>query len=145
MFNKEKTSTVTEKSPSKGSTSSATLISSGTILKGDVKSDNDLRIDGTIKGNVISSAKIIVGPSGIVEGNIQGVNADITGKVIGNIAVKELLQLKGECNIDGNITAVKLQIDPTAVFNGKCQMGAQAASVVLMNTDVQTPATAEAN
>ena len=146
MFNKEKTSSDSEKSSSKSSSNSATLISSGTVLKGDVKSDNDLRIDGTIKGNVISSAKIIVGPSGIVEGNIQGVNADITGKVIGNIAVKELLQLKGECNIDGNITAVKLQIDPTATFNGKCQMGAQAAgSVVLMNTDVQTAATAEAN
>jgi cytoskeletal protein CcmA (bactofilin family) len=142
MFNKEKTSSPSEKS----SSNSATLISSGTILKGDVKSENDLRIDGTIHGNVRSSAKIIVGPSGFVEGNIEGANADITGKVKGNITVKELLQLREKCNVEGNINATKLQIDPTAVFNGKCQMGPQAASVVLMSTpDVQqTTATAEA-
>jgi cytoskeletal protein CcmA (bactofilin family) len=142
MFNKEKTSSHSEKS----SSNSATLISSGTILRGDVKSENDLRIDGTIHGHVRSSAKIIVGPSGFVEGNIEGANADITGKVKGNITVKELLQLREQCNVEGNINATKLQIDPTAVFNGKCQMGPQAASVVLMSTpDVQqTTATAEA-
>jgi cytoskeletal protein CcmA (bactofilin family) len=134
MFNKEKNASFSEK----GFSNSATLISSGTIFKGDIKSNNDLRIDGTIKGNVSSSAKIVVGPSGLVEGNIEGAFADITGKVVGNISVKELLQLREEGTVEGNIIAVKLQIDPTAVFNGKCQMGAQAASVVSMNhPDVQ--------
>jgi cytoskeletal protein CcmA (bactofilin family) len=133
MFNKEKAS-ASEKTYS----NSATLISSGTTLKGDLKSQNDLRIDGTIHGNVYSSAKIIVGPSGFVEGNIEGANADITGKVTGNITVKELLQLRGESNVNGNISAIKLQIDPTAVFNGKCQMGTQPASVVTMSNEGET-------
>jgi len=133
MFNKEKAS-ASEKIYS----NSATLISSGTTLKGDVKSQNDLRIDGTIHGNVYSSAKIIVGPSGFVEGNIEGANADITGKVTGNITVKELLQLRGDSNVNGNISAIKLQIDPTAVFNGKCQMGTQPASVVTMSNEGET-------
>ena len=135
MFNKEKNPSASERS----SSNSATLISPGTIFKGDVKSENDLRIDGTIHGNVKSSSKIIVGPGGYVEGNIEGANADVVGKVKGNIHVKELLQLKEQGNIEGNIFAAKLQIDPSAVFNGKCQMGAQAGSVVLMNNaDVQT-------
>ena len=140
MFNKEKSSAYSEKSYS----NSATLISSGTSLKGDVKSESDLRIDGTIHGNVYSSAKIIIGPSGVVEGNIEGANADITGKVTGNINVKELLQLRGECHVNGNISATKLQIDPTAMFNGKCQMGAQPASVVTMTNEAETT-TAKAN
>jgi cytoskeletal protein CcmA (bactofilin family) len=134
MFNKEKTSSYSEKTYS----NSATLISPGTVLKGDVKSENDLRIDGTIHGNVYSASKIIVGPSGFIEGNIEGANADITGKVTGNISVKELLQLRGESNVQGNISAVKLQIDPTAMFNGKCQMGAQPASVVTMSNEAET-------
>ena len=135
MFNKEKNQSASERS----SSNSATLISPGTIFKGDVKSENDLRIDGPIHGNVKSSSKIIVGPGGYVEGNIEGANADVVGKVKGNIHVKELLQLKEQGNIEGNIFAAKLQIDPSAVFNGKCQMGAQAGSVVLMNNaDVQT-------
>lgn len=134
MFNKEKNQSASEKIFS----NSATLISSGTVLKGNVKSDNDLRIDGTIQGNVTSSSKIIVGPSGFVEGNIEGVQADITGKVKGNISVSELLQLRAEANVEGNIMAAKLQIDPSAVFNGKCQMGVQERNVVIMNNDVQT-------
>jgi cytoskeletal protein CcmA (bactofilin family) len=117
MFNKDKNGT--------GYTvngNSATLLSAGTTLNGDIASESDLRIDGTVKGNVICSAKIIVGTSGTIEGNITGHQADISGKVIGNIEVKELLQLREECQVQGDIAAGKLQVDPNAIFNGKCQM-----------------------
>jgi Integral membrane protein CcmA involved in cell shape determination len=139
MFNKEKSS-----SSEKAFSNSATLISPGTVLQGDVKSENDLRIDGTIHGNVKTGAKVIIGPTGHVEGNIESGNADIFGKVTGNVTVKELLQLKDQGNIEGNIIAAKLQIDPTAVFNGKCQMGGAGSIVTMSKPDVRTAATAEA-
>lgn len=106
---------------------SATLISAGTTLNGDVASENDLRIDGTVKGNVICSAKVIVGSTGAIEGNITGLQADVSGNVTGNIEVKELLQMREESHVEGNIMAAKLQIEPTAVFNGRCQMIVPAA------------------
>ncbi|HEU4574385.1 MAG TPA: polymer-forming cytoskeletal protein [Chitinophagaceae bacterium] len=102
----------------------ATLIGAGTTVKGDISSNNDLRIDGTIIGNIRSSSKIIVGTSGVVEGDIEGNQADIVGKVSGNIKVKDLLQLRGDCNVSGNLYAGKLQVEPTATFNGQCHMGA---------------------
>lgn len=146
MFNKEKTTSSIEKQFS----SSATLISPGTILKGDIVSENDLRIDGTVKGNIKCSAKIIIGSTGFVDGNIEGVQADVTGKVQGNIAVIEFLQLRSECNVTGNVSAAKLQIDPTASFNGQCQMSgvaapnASKASIVKMSpSDVQPTAEAK--
>lgn len=146
MFNKEKSPSSSEKQ----SPSSATLISAGTTLNGDVVSENDLRIDGTIKGNVKCSSKIIIGSTGFIDGNIEGVQADITGKVQGNIVVKEILQLRGECNVLGNISAAKLQIEPTATFNGQCQMGApiavstpKASIVKLSTADVQQAAEAK--
>jgi len=146
MFNKEKTTSSSERQIS----SSATLISAGTVLKGDIISETDLRIDGTIKGNIRCSSKIIIGSTGFVEGNIEGAQADITGKVQGNITVKEILQLRGESNVIGNLSATKLQIDPTATFNGQCQMGSVAianatkASIVQMSTtDVQPAAGAK--
>lgn len=104
--------------------SGATLISSDTTLKGDISSSNDLRIDGTIIGNIKSSAKIIVGASGVVEGDIIGNQADIVGKVTGNIRAKDILQLRGDCVVNGNLYAGKLQVEPTATFNGQCHMGA---------------------
>ncbi|MFZ9695107.1 MAG: bactofilin family protein [Chitinophagaceae bacterium] len=112
----------------------ATLISAGTVLKGDISSNGDLRIDGTVIGNVKTSAKIIIGGTGVVEGDISGNQADVTGKVNGNIRANELLQLRGECVAAGNIYAGKLQVEPTATFNGQCHMG---ANVVDMNKDEQ--------
>ena len=100
-----------------------TLIGSGTTLKGDINSNSDLRIDGTIIGNVSSSAKIVIGASGSIEGDISGNQADIVGKVSGNIRTKDLLQLRGDCIVNGNVYAGKLQIEPTAIFNGQCHMG----------------------
>ena len=106
-----------------------TLISSGTTLKGDMSSNSDLRIDGNIIGNINCSAKIVIGSSGVVEGDIFGNNADVIGKISGNIRVKELLQLREDCVVNGNIYAGKLQVEPTATFNGQCHMGANVVEM----------------
>ena len=115
--------------------SGTTLISSGTTVKGDISSNSDLRIDGTISGNIHSSSKVVVGASGVVEGDISGNQADIVGKVSGNIRTKDLLQLREDCIVNGNLYAGKLQVEPTAMFNGQCHMGAhteEGANIVDM-------------
>ncbi|MBS1760443.1 MAG: polymer-forming cytoskeletal protein [Bacteroidetes bacterium] len=117
---------------SSGSGSGATIISTGTTVKGDISSDGDFRIDGTIEGNITSNAKIVIGHSGIVQGDLLGQQADIVGKVNGNIRVKDLLQLRGDAVVNGNIYAGKLQVEPSATFNGQCFMG---ANVVEMNNN----------
>ncbi len=132
-------------------TGGTTLISAGTTLKGDLSSNNDLRIDGTITGNVHSASKIVIGASGVVEGDISGNQADIVGKVSGNIRTKDLLQLRSDCIVNGNLFAGKLQVEPTAIFNGQCHMGekmgefkkndkpAEVASVVDLKKNEQQP------
>ena len=133
MFNTKKptpTDMITEKTNGNGGGGTgATLISPGTTIKGDISSNSDLRIDGTIIGNINSNAKIVIGTSGVVEGDIFGNNADIVGKTSGTIKVKELLQLRGECVVNGNIYAGKLQIEPSATFNGQCHMGANVVDM----------------
>lgn len=109
--------------------SGATLIGAGTTLKGDISSSSDLRIDGTVIGNIHSAAKIIIGNNGVVEGDISSNQADIVGKVSGNIRAKELLQLRGESVVNGNLFAGKLQVEPTATFNGQCHMGANIVDI----------------
>ena len=132
MFNSKNKTNMQQPTTGNGTT----LIGTGTTLKGDISSNSDLRIDGTIIGNISSSAKIVIGSSGIVEGDISGNQADIVGKVSGNIRAKELLQLRGECVVTGNLYAGKLQIEPSATFNGQCHMG---ANIVEMNgNDQQT-------
>lgn len=119
MFNNKSKSETAESAVPSGS---ASLIGSGTSLKGDITSNGDLRIDGTLIGNIICSSKIIIGANGVVEGDISGITADIMGKVTGTIKVKELLQLKSNCQVNGNLHSAKLQIEPAANFNGQCHM-----------------------
>lgn len=134
MFNtKNKTDMQQEKTNGGG----ATLIGAGTTLKGDISSNSDLRIDGTVLGNIHSAAKIIIGSSGVVEGDITCNQSDIVGKVSGNVRAKELLQLRGECVVTGNLYAGKLQVEPSATFNGQCHMG---ANIVEMNNNEQQTA-----
>ncbi|HEX4372614.1 MAG TPA: polymer-forming cytoskeletal protein [Puia sp.] len=102
--------------------SSASLIGTGTSMKGDITSNGDMRIDGSLVGNINCTAKVIIGANGSVKGDIIGQQADILGKVTGTIKVKDLLQLKGGCEVNGDLSAAKLQIEPDATFNGECHM-----------------------
>ncbi len=106
------------------STNASTMIGAGTTITGDLESNGDIRIDGILKGNLSGKAKIIIGAEGKVEGNIEGLQADIIGHVTGTIRVQELLYLHGNTVVHGDIYAGKLQVEPSAVFNGKCHMGA---------------------
>jgi len=107
---------------SPGTSGTATIIGSGVTFTGDINSTADIRIDGTVKGNIICSERVLVGAQGLIEGNIDCNQADVTGKIKGNIKAKEILNLRGNANLDGDIFAAKLEVEPTAVFNGRCAM-----------------------
>ncbi|MBS1495757.1 MAG: polymer-forming cytoskeletal protein [Bacteroidetes bacterium] len=103
---------------------SSSIIGAGTTITGNIDTAGDLRIDGTLKGNIQSKAKLLVGAGGCIEGSIYCRQADIMGQVTGNITATELLQLKGKATVSGDIQAAKLLIESTVNYNGTCQMGA---------------------
>lgn len=140
MFNgKQKTDIPMPSYESNGSNSSngssTSLIMNGTTIKGDISSSSDLKIDGMLTGNITSSAKVIVGPGGFIEGDITGQQADISGRVTGTIRVTDLLQLKGNCVVNGNIYAGKLQVEPSANFNGSCHMEQHSSAQELTSVE----------
>lgn len=98
------------------------IIGAGTIINGDVTSNGDIRIDGTVKGTVVSKAKVVIGQSSTIDGDIEAQNADISGKVNGKLSVAQTLLLKNSALINGDIIVNKLVIESGAEFNGKCSM-----------------------
>ena len=68
---------------------SINIITAGTLIKGDISASGDFRLDGTLEGNIQLNGKLVVGDSGIVNGNVLCVNANIIGTVNGNLSVKE--------------------------------------------------------
>jgi cytoskeletal protein CcmA (bactofilin family) len=102
--------------------STINLISTGTDITGDIKSTGDIRIDGTLKGNLNTKGKVVIGPTGKVNGEVICKNSEVSGIVEGKIIVGQLLNLKASSKIVGDIATAKLSIEPGAIFSGYCKM-----------------------
>ena len=110
-----------------------TNINPGTQLEGNISSDGDIRLDGSMIGNIVTKAKVIIGPQGSIVGDIDCTSADVFGKIKGDVKVKELLFLKNSAAIEGDIYTTKLVVENGATFNGSC----------VMNSTLGTPKSAE--
>ncbi|HOK62198.1 bactofilin family protein [Tenuifilum sp.] len=107
------------------------LVGFGTEINGDIKSSGDLRIDGTLVGNLNVKGKVVVGETGKIKGELVCKNSDISGVVEGKITVDELLSLKSSARINGDITVGKLAIEPGCKFTGYCNMlGMESKEVI---------------
>lgn len=112
-----------------GDAQSVNMLGAGTTIKGDIQSNGDFRIDGTLIGSISSKGKIVIGQTGNVDGEVNCKNADISGQVKAQITVAELLTLKATAKIAGEITTSKLSIEPGAKFSGTCNMSESGARV----------------
>jgi cytoskeletal protein CcmA (bactofilin family) len=102
--------------------SNVNIIGSGTSIQGDIVCEGDIRIDGQVNGLVSTKAKIVVGPEGEITGDLVCQSADILGRVSGIIKVEELLFLKGNALVKGDVYTAHFEMEPTAKFNGRCYM-----------------------
>lgn len=102
---------------------SINLIGTGTTIEGDLKSSGDVRIDGNVYGSVQTKAKAVVGATGVIEGDINAQNSDISGTIKGKITCTELLFLKSTARVSGDIVTGKLVVEVGASFTGSCNMG----------------------
>ena len=114
---------------------SISRISAGTVIKGEILSPTDIRIDGTFEGRVQSKGRVVVGESAIIKGDIVCENIDLWGKVEGNLFVKDTLSLKEGCVVDGNLHIRRLAVELGATFNGNCKTITEAEFNKLAGVD----------
>jgi len=112
-----------------GDVQSVNMLGAGTTIKGEIQSNGDFRIDGTLIGSINSKGKIVIGQTGNVDGEVTCRNADISGQVKAQISVAELLTLKASAKLSGEITTSKLSIEPGAKFSGTCNMSESGTRV----------------
>jgi cytoskeletal protein CcmA (bactofilin family) len=103
-------------------TTTINLISNGTDITGDIKSNGDIRIDGSLIGNLNTKGKVVIGLTGKVKGEVLCKNSEVSGIIEGKISVSQLLSLKATSKILGDIVTSKLSIEPGARFSGNCKM-----------------------
>ncbi len=107
-------------------TAAINLIGVGTDIKGDISSNGDIRIDGSLTGNLSTTGKLVIGETGKINGEIVCKNSEVLGEIKGKIKVNELLSLKATAKIFGDITTKKLAIEPGSKFTGNCNMGEES-------------------
>ena len=126
MFGKNKNESPSNSTSSNTSSSNAlNSLVSGTTIEGKIVTTNDLRIDGTIVGNLECKGKLIIGKNGSIEGEINCDNAVVEGKINGIIKVNNLLHLKPTAYVDGEVKTGQMVVDPGGIMNGTCEMGSQ--------------------
>ena len=104
-------------------------------LEGALNTEGDIRIDGQLKGAIVTKGKLVLGTSGIIDGEVDCASAIISGEIQATIRVKELLTLKSTAKLSGEIIAGKLAIEPGAIFTGKCSMGTIVKDIHTKNED----------
>jgi len=97
-------------------------IAQGTTIVGDIVSEGGFRIDGTIQGTIKTPGKVVVGKSGIINGTLEGTNADFEGRFSGKMKLSGVLSLKSSAFIEGEVQIGKLAVEPGATFNAVCNM-----------------------
>ncbi len=136
MFSKAETHSMAE---------SNTIIGTGTTIEGNIESNDNLRVEGTLKGVIKTKSKIVLGASAVVEGDIFARNAEVQGTVKGKIEVTELLILGEGCKVKGDIITNKLEVRDGASFNGDCSMGVKTKEIKLEKDNVSAPSLLAAN
>ena len=115
MFSKDNT-------PPKNKTMERNVIAKNTTIIGDIKSDGDFRIDGSLDGTLVTNGRVIIGVDGVIKGKVEAANADIEGTFSGDLLVSNILTLKETADITGDVVIGKLSVEPGASFNATCAM-----------------------
>lgn len=101
---------------------SNTVIGSSIVIDGEITGDEDLVIEGTVKGKIQLRASLYVEASGAVEADIETQNVDVSGQVTGNITASDKVELKTQCRVVGDIKAPRILIADGASFKGNVDM-----------------------
>jgi cytoskeletal protein CcmA (bactofilin family) len=106
----------------KGDKGFYTILGQDSVFEGSIRVPHSLRIDGVFKGKIETSAMLTIGNDGMVEADIIAKSAIIGGKVTGNVAAEERVELEACSSLVGDLRTKDLVINEGAVFHGKCSM-----------------------
>jgi len=99
----------------------------GTEFLGELRFKDTLRIDGRLKGKIVSDNTLIVGESGHVEAEIDCGVVSIRGTVTGRVHGRQRIELLAGSKVLATLVSPKLVIEDGAFFQGDCEMGALPA------------------
>ncbi len=102
------------------------IIAPGTRVQGDVEAEGTVRIEGEVLGDVRAGKAVVVGKEGVVEGDVATQDAVLSGTVRGMVVAASRLELQSTCRVEGEVRALRMQLEEGAILNGQVTMGEDA-------------------
>ena len=109
-----------KKAPTKN-VSSASIITPGTSIKGEIRCEGNILLNGAFEGSIISQSEVVVGKSGRVSGEIQAAKLLVSGEFRGNFT-GEVIDIMPYGKVYGDVKVNNIVIEPNAVFEGETKI-----------------------
>jgi len=108
-----------DKDTASGTTS---LLSKEVKIEGDIQGSENLQVEGKFKGSIKLAGDIFVGPTGVVEADVEADNVVIQGQLSGNVTARKQLQIQSSGKLVGDCSAQSIDIKEGALFEGRSKM-----------------------
>ena len=105
----------------------ATIIGPGTRVPGPLHSTDDLEIEGTVEGNVVGQARVLIHPTARIQGTVSGREVIVGGKLNESVIAREGVRLLKTAELRGDVQAPRIAIEEGALFEGQVRMTRAAA------------------
>ncbi|MFK7851221.1 MAG: polymer-forming cytoskeletal protein [Akkermansiaceae bacterium] len=128
-------STPPPSSPKPASGGSRNVLSSDVEIKGTVKFQHDLIVDGKIEGDIQSTGNLTIGENARIKAQVKVGTVVVYGKVHGNMVASELVELKSSAEVVGDIKTKTLTIEAGAIFVGKSTVGTPTQGTIPANSN----------
>lgn len=114
-----------------------TIIGPSVKVEGEFESNGDVTIEGSLSGSIKTKGNLIIGKLSVIHANVEAQNAYISGRVKGNIYIKDKIALEKTSYIEGDIAASIVSIQEGAHFTGNCSMAKQEELIKTEETQTQ--------
>ncbi len=104
-----------------------THIAPGSHVEGLITGPTELLVEGEVDGEIRIDAPVIVGAEGVVQGPISAQVVRIGGRVIGNVAASDRIEVAPSGSLEGDVVAPRIVIAEGAYFKGKVEMKGEKA------------------
>ena len=121
--------------------SGISIVASGMSVVGDCDTDGTIRIEGRVEGTIRAGKAVVVGKEGVVDGHVVTQDAVIAGRVTGTVTAESRLEVQATARIDGDVAALRMQLEEGAELNGRVSMGEGMRVAQAPNgSDIEEPA-----
>lgn len=109
------------------SSSQPTIIARGVTLEGNFQGQGDVTVEGHVKGSLVTTGSLTVGPEAVIEAEVRAAEASVAGTIQGNVTITNRCEVRATAKVVGDVTAQVMAIEAGASLQGRLMVGVKSS------------------